>query len=236
VQSPKGSYDVFADKGFGRRQRRAKPARSKRLDPESRRHAIINAAANLFATKGYAATSLEQIVAEAGGSLSSVYQLFGNKEGLWRAIVDVACARVRGPITDELEHADDLRAQLKAYAVRLDGLERSPMAADAIRLVLAEVGKFPELARTLFESGPDVGRRLCAAFLDKHVAAGELDISDTLRAAEQLTAMICDHTLLRSACGAAKPATAAEINGRLDSIVDMFMRAYAPKKPSGRSR
>lgn len=223
----KASHDVFAEKDAATR---------KRLDPESRRHAIINAAVNLFSTKGYAATSLEELVAVAGGSFSTVYQLFGNKQGLWRAIVEVACARVRGPITDEVEHSENLLGQLKAYVQRLDDLERSPMAANAVRLILAEGGQFPELARTLFENGPDQGHRICAAFLDKHVAAGRLDIPDTLLAAEQLCAMVCGATLLRSACGAPKQEGPKEIERRLDGIIEMFLRAYAPKKTSSRSK
>ena len=55
----------------------------RRLSPDARRQAIMDAAKALFLSKGYAATSLEEIIATSGGSLATLYKLFGNKQGLW---------------------------------------------------------------------------------------------------------------------------------------------------------
>lgn len=53
----------------------------------SRRRAIIRAARILFAGQGYEQTTLGEIVERAGGSLATVYKLFGNKDGLFEAAV-----------------------------------------------------------------------------------------------------------------------------------------------------
>ena len=54
-----------------------------RLD--QRRRAILASARALFVEQGYEKTTLGEIVERAGGSLATVYKLFGNKDGLLEA-------------------------------------------------------------------------------------------------------------------------------------------------------
>ena len=56
-----------------------------RLD--RRRKAIIAAARELFVEQGYERATLAEIVTRAGGSLATVYKLFGNKDQLLEAVV-----------------------------------------------------------------------------------------------------------------------------------------------------
>lgn len=56
-----------------------------RLD--RRRRAIVDAARALFAEQGFDNTTLGAIVARSGGSLATIYKLFGNKEGLLEAVI-----------------------------------------------------------------------------------------------------------------------------------------------------
>lgn len=53
-----------------------------------RRLALLLSATELFLDKGYDAVSLDDIVNHAGGSKTSIYKYFGNKEGLFTAICD----------------------------------------------------------------------------------------------------------------------------------------------------
>ena len=46
---------------------------------------ILSKAIEIFAEKGYDATTLSDITDIAGGSRSLIYHCFGNKEGLFRA-------------------------------------------------------------------------------------------------------------------------------------------------------
>ncbi len=75
-------------------------ARSTRRD--IRRQAIMEAAAELFLDKGYAATSLADVVRRSGGSLQTLYELFGSKDGLFKALIESRCAQV----TDVFDEAD----------------------------------------------------------------------------------------------------------------------------------
>lgn len=55
---------------------------------QERRLALLLCATDMFLEKGYDAVSLDDIVNHAGGSKTSIYKYFGNKEGLFSAICD----------------------------------------------------------------------------------------------------------------------------------------------------
>jgi AcrR family transcriptional regulator len=55
---------------------------------EKRRSRIANAALALFATRGYNATSVEEVVAEARVSKSAFYEFFTSKEDCFRVLLE----------------------------------------------------------------------------------------------------------------------------------------------------
>jgi AcrR family transcriptional regulator len=54
------------------------------------RRSIIDAALRLFGERGWAATTLPMIAAEAGTSVDTIYAVFGTKSNLMMAVVEVA--------------------------------------------------------------------------------------------------------------------------------------------------
>jgi AcrR family transcriptional regulator len=55
---------------------------------EDTRRRILETALDLFAAQGYAGTSTRQIAERAGVNLPAIQYYFGNKEGLYRAIIE----------------------------------------------------------------------------------------------------------------------------------------------------
>src|SRR5579875_1469652 len=70
-----------------------------------RQQAMIQAARELFIENGYRGTTLEAIIAKAGGSRQTLYQRFGGKRGLFGAIVSEVGERLAASI----EQPDALR-------------------------------------------------------------------------------------------------------------------------------
>src|SRR3546814_14932985 len=62
---------------------------------ERRQSAILDAAESLFLEQGYERTSLAEIVKRSGGSLATLYELFGKKQGLVPAIAARWCDDMR---------------------------------------------------------------------------------------------------------------------------------------------
>ena len=65
-----------------------------RMGRHDRRQSILRAAARAFAAAGFAATSMEQLAAEAGVTKLIVYRHFDSKEGLYRAVLERVSARL----------------------------------------------------------------------------------------------------------------------------------------------
>lgn len=72
-----------------------------RMSGRERREQLVAIGTRLFSEKGYEATSVEEIAAQAGVSKPIVYEHFGGKEGLYAVIVD----RETSTLLDSLEQA-----------------------------------------------------------------------------------------------------------------------------------
>ena len=71
----------------------AKSETPNKTDEQSVKEGLVLAAISLFSEKGYASTSVREIVALAGVTKPVLYYYFQNKEGLFRAILDGAAQR-----------------------------------------------------------------------------------------------------------------------------------------------
>src|SRR3954452_13905939 len=79
---------------------------------------VCEAAHRLFTTKGYVATSIEDIATEAGVARPTVFSAVGPKDAILKAVVDQAMAGDEQPVpvadrpwfTDALQEPDGLRA------------------------------------------------------------------------------------------------------------------------------
>src|SRR3546814_13764796 len=60
------------------------PVATRRQD----RKAILDAAESLLLDQGFDRVSLAAVVGQSGGSLATLYELFGNKQGLLRAVIE----------------------------------------------------------------------------------------------------------------------------------------------------
>lgn len=190
-----------------------------------RRTHYAEVALRLFAEHGYHGVTMDQVVAEAGGSKATLYRYFSSKEELFEALIDEVRAG-----TESAPDVDDLAGLGLAEALDRIGRDVAAAALDPrvtvlLRMAMGEYNRFPELARALFERGPATSYRRLLALLADRSAAGELDVPDPQVAAEQFFGGIVGHQQIRSALGAGEP-TAAEIDVRVRAAVDAFVRLY----------
>lgn len=101
----------------------------RRAQAEATREAILDAAHELFLTKGYGATSIRAVAQAAEVSEQTVYNAFGDKPSL---LVAVGVRVVSGALAPDLAEGGDLRAQLLATD---DPLERIEIAARWERMI-----------------------------------------------------------------------------------------------------
>ncbi|HLG88102.1 MAG TPA: TetR/AcrR family transcriptional regulator [Alphaproteobacteria bacterium] len=92
---------------------------------EARRQKVLVAASDLFATKGFEATSMRDIAAAAGLMSGSLYYHFASKEELYVAVQDASVSKifdaVRSAIADIADPWDRLEAAAVAHCEALLG-------------------------------------------------------------------------------------------------------------------
>lgn len=174
-----------------------------RSTPRERRHgAILDAAEALFIEQGYDRTSLAEIVRRSGGSLATLYELFGNKQGLLHAIA----IRWRDEtMLERMERAQE-EAQsnidvLMDYVSRECEFRRSPRAIALIRMLVSECLRDRDFAlQTYRDLHIPAIDELSALFAD-WTAAGEAEIDDPEAAAHLFMSILTGDSLLSALSG-----------------------------------
>lgn len=159
-------------------------ARPKEFDPDE----ALDRAVELFWSKGYEATSIQDLVEALGINRSSLYGTFGDKHALYLAAIDRYCREVVDSSAGELERAAEPLAAIRQLFLNIPAaaarhgkrgcllcnaaVERAPVDPD----VKAEVsGGFNRLGTAFRRS------------LDRARAAGELETdADTAALADYL--------------------------------------------------
>jgi AcrR family transcriptional regulator len=85
-----------------------------RVPREVRRRQIVELAEELFAERGYAGASMDELARRAGVTKPVVYEAFGSKDGLFRACVERAFARMAESVAAAVRAQTDPEARLRA--------------------------------------------------------------------------------------------------------------------------
>jgi len=141
--------------------------------PEDRAPEITRAALDLFVTKGFAATKLEDVAKAAGVSKGLPYRYFKSKEELFKAVIVEA---IGGPLVRANELVDAFEGStpdlLRLLVAKFREFAESPLGG-VVKLILAEAGNFPDVARFYCSDFDLRGRALFAKMLRRGVARGE---------------------------------------------------------------
>ena len=92
--------------------------RRKRMTGKERRQQLLEIGRELFAERGYDASSVEEIAARAGVSKPVVYEHFGGKEGIYAVVVDREMRTLLDMMGEALT-ADHARSKIEKAALAL---------------------------------------------------------------------------------------------------------------------
>ncbi|MEV5630547.1 TetR/AcrR family transcriptional regulator [Micromonospora tulbaghiae] len=157
---------------------------------EEKRALIVQAATELFLELGYDRASLARIADSAGVSKATLFKQFPTKAALFDAIVVDSWAE-KG--VADVPPAGDLAAGLTVLGRRYATLVRQPEMTDLFRIVIAELPRFPELAKAHFSQGKLPYFESVRIYLLAERDAGIADIADPEMAATQFLGMISNY-------------------------------------------
>ncbi|MDR1075680.1 MAG: TetR/AcrR family transcriptional regulator [Xanthomonadaceae bacterium] len=153
---------------------RQRPKVGLRRRGEIRAQKFLDAAIDIFLEKGCQNARLTDIVAKAGGSLSTLYRVYGDKEGLVQAIMEkgINCFSKRLNVL----HESPLPPQLALMDI-VDSLIDAMLEPEhiiALRVSFSEGLAFPELRDWFREHGITPAHESLEKYFQREKEAGRL--------------------------------------------------------------
>ena len=169
---------------------------------ERRRDAILDAAEALFLEQGYERTSLAEIVKQSGGSLATLYDLFGNKQGLLHAIAsrwgdEARCQPAECMAITDMSNVELLRG----YAHRQCDRMRSPRAVALMRMLISESLRDRDFALQIYRDLHIPAIEELSTLFAEWAATGQADIDDPEAAAKLLLSIVIGDSMLHTLAG-----------------------------------
>ncbi|MEX0342629.1 MAG: TetR/AcrR family transcriptional regulator [Erythrobacter sp.] len=199
--------------------------RSGRPADAAKREAILAAAATSFFEHGFAASSIEQIAADAGVSKVTIYNRFGDKRALFTSAVERECEQLRGNLEVPDIASGNLRDRLTAIGEAMVTFLSRPKMVQFERRIAAETEHEPTVGAAFLEAGPLRMKKAFAALIAAMHEAGEIQVDDPELAAEQFASMCKGMGDLERRFGAADDPQ--RNRRRIEGAVEVFCRAYA---------
>lgn len=184
----------------------------------ARKDRIEAAALELLAEKGYLATSMLSVAKRARASNETLYNWYGNKQGLFRSLVEANASEVKALLETDLAQDRPPEATLQALGPLLLGLLVSDKAITLNRAAAADPSG--ELARQLTEAGRDTVAPLIADVFVKARDAGILAFDDAGVAVGLYLDLLVGDLQIRRVLGAVPVLTQSEIDHRAEAALD----------------
>ena len=134
---------------------------------------------------------------------------------------------VRQPEPDD---SVELAGYLRSYAAKQLTVVLTPRLMQLRRLVIGEVGRFPDLAKVLYERGPQRAMTKLTAMFERLAARGLLTFDDPSVAAAHFNWLIMADPLNRAMLLGDQAIPAADaLRRHVAEGVRVFLAAYAPR-------
>jgi len=194
---------------------------------DARPEEIITAALEVFADRGFAATKLEDVARRAGVTKGTIYLYFENKEALFKALIRQTIVPVlaKGEAIAQAftGSARDLFERLVREYWRLVG---ETSLSSIPRLMIAEAGNFPQLARFYYEEVITRGHRLMEGVLERGIKAGEFKKVNLTVATKLAMAPLLHAVVARRAFSACMP-EGFDVASYLDTHIELFLHGIS---------
>lgn len=237
---------VKASKDGDVKSRGGRPTRDAAIERDQR---LIEVATRLFLERGFDATSIDALAEAARVSKPTVYAQYGDKRGLFAAVLRREIARWLAPLAAAAADMQVDGGADRPVEERLIDLGRQLLtlncSSDSIafsRILTAQAINFPEIAKLAVDEGWSKAVSTTAEFFDHLVAGGGLELEDTTIAAETFLNMVVGHTHRMATFGI--PFEMATAEQRMEVSIRLFLagalgppgRAKAPSRPTVRRR
>ena len=206
------------------KSRGGRPTKSAAIERDQR---LIEVATRLFLDRGFDATSLDAVAEAARVSKPTVYSRYGDKRGLFTAVLRREIARWLAPLSaaaeTQLGSSSDISVEQRLVEIGREMLNFTcgPDAMAFSRMMTSQAINFPDIAKLGKEEGWLKAVATTARFFDHLAAQGALDVDDTTIAAEVFLDVVVGHTHRMATFGTPMELKAAE--KRMRAAIKLFL-------------
>lgn len=194
---------------------------------ERRRRQIHAAAYTVLERKGYKAASMLAIAKEAKASNETLYAWYGNKEGLFRTLIEENAAHVAEALTGALDTGQDVGEALPRVGALLLELVTGDRAIALNRAAAADATDTGELGRSLAAAGRDSIAPLLERLFERAREDGTLSFGESDRVTEVYIGLLIGDTQIRRTTGAVPAPSPSERRDRADRAAALFLRLFS---------
>ena len=206
-----------------------------RTRSEEKRREIVRVAARAFEELGYERTSMLTIAERLRGSKQTLYNYFGSKEDLLRAVLDFDVGEVADQAMQEFLAEKNLRKALIRLGVAYLNGQLAASAMSNIRIVATQPAE-SNLGEEFYENVLKPAWMRVADTFKGLMNEGRLKRSDPWIAALHWRGLVLLDFFERRLLGAMKAPDPREIDAAAKSAADAFLKIYGPDEPAPKAR
>ncbi len=202
-------------------QKRTSRGRPRSSEREERQHAVLDAAFEELLESGYEGVTMLRIAQRAGASKETLYAWFGNREGLFAALITRNGDQVAQGVEKALAGRGSAKNTLTGFCNSLLTLLTSSQALALNRAAMNS----PELANLLLVSGRLRVGPIVEQYLQRLQSEGLLRVHDPVESFSALYGLVVRDSQIRALLGESA-LSSVEISHRAKAAVVDFFRLY----------
>lgn len=194
---------------------------------QARPQEILDAALACFAERGFAASRMDDIAERAGVTKGTIYLYFENKDAVFKALVRESIGAQLATVLENVRaYEGPSRELLRLILTVLGQFARTSDRVVLPKILIAEVGNFPELARFYREEIIDKGLSVMSGAIARGIERGEFRNVNPQHAARLCIAPILLAIFWRTTFAQfdAKP---YDYQGFVETHLDVLLRGLA---------
>lgn len=188
---------------------------------------VLDAAADLFLSRGFDLASLDTVADTAAISKATLYTRFGDKRQLFIAVLRREIERWLAPLSTDVEavmaagEPGEIEATLLEIGRQMTRRSLEPRAVAVGRVISMQAAVFPELAQLAHQEGWLRAVAVVARLLSLFEERREIVLLDPEIAADLLLNLILGRTMRSAAYGL--PINVKAVEERLQAAIKLFL-------------
>jgi AcrR family transcriptional regulator len=201
---------------------------------DKRRDEILDTAMALLCERGYNNTSMLEVARRASASKETLYAWFGDKHGLFEALIRRNAQVVQTVLAAQFESGADATVEhvLYEFGRALLGLLLGDHAVAINRAAISEAKSDPALGRILAAAGRDATLPAFVGFLERQAALGHLTMDGPQEAAADFLGLLLGDRQIRRLLGTMPAPDDMEIDRLAARASNQFLTLYAGNGPA----